>query len=529
MAPETIADPETDPTATYAVDPGLVRRLAERVVCAARPATLLTHTPMTGAPLASLPLSTPDDVRVAYAGARAAQRSWARLSVEHRERIVLRFHDLVLQRQDQLLDLIQLESGKARVHAFEEVADTAMVSRHYGRRAAGYLRPRRRLGAFPLLTRTVELRHPKGVVGVVGPWNYPLSMSITDAIPALLAGNTVVLRPDSQSALTALQAVALLEEAGLPERVLQVVLGGPDIGAAVLDEADYVCFTGSTATGRTVAERAGARLVGASLELGGKNAMYVAADADLPRAVDGAVRACFSSAGQLCISVERLLVHEDVADEFVAAFVRATRGLRLGAGLRYDADMGSLCSAAQLARVTAHVEDAREKGAEVLTGGRHRPDLGPWFYEPTVLAGVTSAMSCRDEETFGPVVSVYRVRSDEEAVTLANDSSYGLNASIWTRDAARGRRLAEAVRAGTVNINDGYAAAWASIAAPMGGMKSSGVGRRHGAEGIHKYTESQNIAAQRLVGFAAPHRVTDEQWARALTLALMTLKRLGVR
>ena len=233
MAPETIADPETDPTATYAVDPGLVRRLAERVVCAARPATLLTHTPMTGAPLASLPLSTPDDVRVAYAGARAAQRSWARLPVEHRERIVLRFHDLVLQRQDQLLDLIQLESGKARVHAFEEVADTAMVSRHYGRRAAGYLRPRRRLGAFPLLTRTVELRHPKGVVGVVGPWNYPLSMSITDAIPALLAGNAVVLRPDSQSALTALQAVALLEEAGLPERVLQVVLGGPDIGAAV--------------------------------------------------------------------------------------------------------------------------------------------------------------------------------------------------------------------------------------------------------------------------------------------------------
>ena len=191
--------------------------------------------------------------------------------------------------------------------------------------------------------------------------------------------------------------------------------------------------------------------------------------------------------------------------------------------------MGSLCSAAQLARVTAHVEDAREKGAEVLTGGRHRPDIGPWFYEPTVLAGVTSAMACRDEETFGPVVSVYRVRSDEEAVALANDTDYGLNASIWTRDAARGRRLAAAVRAGTVNINEGYAAAWASIAAPMGGMKSSGLGRRHGAEGIHKYTESQNVAAQRLVGFAAPHRVTDEQWARALTLALITLKRLGVR
>jgi succinate-semialdehyde dehydrogenase/glutarate-semialdehyde dehydrogenase len=345
-----------------------------------------------------------------------------------------------------------------------------------------------------------------------------------------VAGNAVVNKPDTQTALTALWARELLIEAGLPADLWQIVVGdGPVIGPAVVEHADYVSFTGSTRTGREVAQSAAARLVGASLELGGKNALLVLADADLDKAAEGAVRACFSSAGQLCISVERLLVHEDVADEFVAAFVRATRALRLGAGLRYDADMGSLCSAAQLARVTAHVEDAREKGAEVLTGGRHRPDIGPWFYEPTVLEGVTSAMACRDEETFGPVVSVYRVRGDEEAVTLANDSDYGLNASIWTRDAARGRRLAGAVRAGTVNINDGYAAAWASIAAPMGGMKSSGVGRRHGAEGIHKYTESQNVAAQRLVGFAAPHRVTDEQWARALTLALMTLKRLGVR
>jgi len=311
MTPDVLADPETDRTATYAVDPGLARRLTARVVCAPRPETVLTHTPMTGAPLASLPLSTPSDVTVAYAAARAAQRSWSRMPMEHRARIFLRFHDLVLARQVQLLDLIQLESGKARAHGFEEVADTAIVSRHYARRAAGYLRPHRRQGAFPLLSQAVELRHPKGVVGIVAPWNYPLSMSITDAIPALLAGNAVVLRPDNQSALTALAAVALLDEAGLPEGVLQVVLGdGPTIGSAVLELADFVCFTGSTEVGRSVARNAAGRLVGASLELGGKNAMYVAEDANIPKAVRGAVRACFSSAGQLCVSTERLYLHQ---------------------------------------------------------------------------------------------------------------------------------------------------------------------------------------------------------------------------
>ena len=523
-----IADPELDPTATYAVDPARARRLTARVVCGPRAAAYVTHTPMTGAPLASLPMSSRADVQVAIESARSAQRAWARTSMGHREQILLRFHDLVLARQVELLDIVQLESGKARRHAFEEVLDCALVARHYGRRAAAYLKPQRHLGAFPVLTQSVEHHRPRGVVGIVSPWNYPLSLSITDALPALMAGNAVVLRPDLQSSLSALLGVELLTEAGLPEGVFQVVLGdGPTTGQAVVDLADYVCYTGSAATGRAVAQAAAKRLVAFSLELGGKNSMYVAADAPVGKAVEGAVRACFSSAGQLCISAERVILHEAIADEFTAKFVAAVGRMKIGTALEYGYDMGSLVSAAQLERVTAHVEDARAHGARVLAGGRARPDLGPYVYEPTVLTDVTSAMTCRDGETFGPVVSLYRVSSDAEAIRLANDTEYGLNAAVYTRDISRGREIAAQIQTGTVNINEPYAAAWGSVGAPMGGMKQSGMGRRHGAEGILKYTESQNVTAQHLLPIAPPRGVSDRVFAAALTASLRVLRALG--
>jgi succinate-semialdehyde dehydrogenase / glutarate-semialdehyde dehydrogenase len=504
------------------------QRLSAGVTTGARPERVSTAAPFTGEPLATLPLSTVADVATAYDLARAAQRSWARRPMRERAEVFLRLHDLLLDRQAEILDLVQLETGKSRRHALEEVVDVALTARHYARSAARYLRPTRHSGLVPVLSTAQELHHPKGVVGIVSPWNYPLTLAVSDAIPAFLAGNAVVHKPDTQTALTALWIRALAVEAGLPDALWRLVLGdGPTIGAAVVDGGDFVCFTGSTRTGREVAQKCGRRLVGCSLELGGKNPMIVLGDADLDRASEAAVRDCFSTSGQLCVSTERMYVAAGVHDAFVDRFVQRVNAMRLGSGLDWSADMGSLISAAQLQRVTAHVDDAVAKGAAVLAGGRARPDLGPYFYEPTVLSGVTAGMLLCREETFGPVVSITEVRDEREALARANDSTYGLHASIWTRDLARGRALAARVQTGTVSINETYAAAWGATRSPMGGVKDSGLGRRHGRDGILKYTEPQTVAVQRLAGFAPPPSVSWETWSRGFTLGLRAMKAAG--
>ncbi|MFE0761344.1 succinic semialdehyde dehydrogenase [Streptomyces smyrnaeus] len=521
------AAPEKARTAAEVVTPALVAALTRDVVGSGKTSS---RSPFTGEVLAELPESTPKDVATAFEKARTAQRAWAATPVRQRAAVLLRFHDLVLARQSEALDLIQLETGKARLHAHEEVQAVAVAARHYGRKAPSYLRPKRHTGAIPALTKVTELRHPRGVVGQIAPWNYPFELSVGDALPAFAAGNAVVMKPDTQTALTALWARDLLIEAGLPADVWQVVLGeGPVVGPEVTDRGDYVSFTGSTRTGREVARRAAARLVGCSLELGGKNAMLVLEDADLDKAAAGAVRGAFSSAGQLCISIERLYVHESVADAFLERFVARTRALRLGASLAYGADMGSLVSERQLRTVEQHVADAVGKGATVLAGGRPRPDIGPLFYEPTVLDGVEPAMAVCGEETFGPVVSVYRFCDVEEAVELANATSYGLNSSVWSGNGRRARQLAARLRTGTVNVNEGYASAYGSAQAPMGGMGDSGLGRRHGSEGILKYTEPQTVAHQRVLPMAPSLGMSDEAYAAFMSRSLKALKALRFR
>jgi succinate-semialdehyde dehydrogenase/glutarate-semialdehyde dehydrogenase len=485
--------------------PALPSGLLDLATTTGEEGSIPVEEPYTGAELAEIPACGEAAVDLAVERARGAGERWSERPASERAAVIERFHDLMLDRQDRVLDVLQLETGKARRHAYDEVLSVASTARYYAVRAERFLEPERRKGAFPGLTRADVYHEPKGVVGLIAPWNYPFELVVSDAIPALLAGNAVVCKPAEQTTHTALYGLRLLREAGLPADVFQVVPGrGEDIGPPLIEGVDHVGFTGSTETGRIVAAQAGEHLTSVSLELGGKNPAVVRADADVERAVRGLVRGCFDNAGQTCIAIERVYVHESVYDEFVERFAAAASDLEPAATYDFSSKFGSLLSADQLERVEAHVEDARADGATVRCGGRARPDVGPYFYEPTVLTDVEEDMDVCCEETFGPVVSVHPVADDEEAVERANDTEYGLNASVWTEDEERGRELARRIEAGTVNVNEAYVAAYASVDAPMGGMKDSGIGRRHGKEGFYKYTESKTVATQRVDAFAEP-------------------------
>lgn len=485
--------------------------------------TITVTSPANGKTIGQVEAHSYDDTVNAFDKARAAQKKWAKVSPAERKKIFLKYHDLVLDRQGALMDIIQDESGKCRRDAFEEIMDAAVTARHYAYRAGTLLKEHRAKPLMPVV-QSVSVQHaPVGVVGVIAPWNYPLVLAISDAVVALLAGNAVVLKPDSQTPFTALMVADILASAGLPDGLLQVVTGrGAVVGKAIVENADYVMFTGSTATGRMLATQAAQRLTGFSGELGGKNPMIIAKDAPIDRLAEGTARACFSNAGQLCISIERIYVDDAIADLFIDRFVSYVKGMRVGDTHDWTVDMGTLISPEHLERVDGFVQDATSKGARVLTGGER---LGGCMYAPTVLIDVPSSANLYRDEVFGPVVYIERVSSEEEAVAKANGTDYGLNCSIWASEAT-GRRIAAQIEAGTVNINEGYGTAWSTLDAPMGGWKQSGVGRRHADHGLLKYTEARTVAVQRFVPLMGPGSWDRETVASGATVALKVLKRV---
>ncbi len=483
----------------------LLARLAGRVSSDGSMAPWQLTEVYTGEKLVELPQSSPADIERAFAAARVAQAEWARRSVEDRLAVFKRAHSLFLDNAQRTADLIQVESGKNRRMAIEETCDPPMVMGHYLKRAKKLLAPTTRGGPVPFLTTSTEVRVPKGVVGIIGPWNFPFATGISDAISALMAGNGIVLKPDNKTALSPLWGIEMLEQAGLPTGLFQVVCGeGGDVGPTFIDNANYVMFTGSTATGRVIGERCGRNLIGCCLELGGKNPMIVLEDADLDEVVQGAIFGAFGNTGQICMHIERMYLPRSRYEEFKAKFVRATEALDVRAAYDFGPDLGSLVSVDHMERVKSHVDDAVAKGATVLTGGRPRPDLGPAFFEPTILENTPPDAIHATIETFGPVVSLYAYDTVDEAVALANDTDYGLNASVWGTDLDAATAVARRIESGNVNINDILATAVHRRAAARGAQEAghgcpSGPGLRRVRQGDAQRAEDDAEAPGQVV------------------------------
>ncbi|MEI5671755.1 MULTISPECIES: succinic semialdehyde dehydrogenase [unclassified Nocardioides] len=522
LTPQRIARPAS-------VTDAFLQRLVARVPSTGGGTWKLTEV-YTGEVLVELPQSTPADIERAFAAARTAQQEWAAWPLAKRLKVFKRAHTLFVDNAAKTADLIQVESGKNRRMAIEETCDPPMVMSHYLKRAPKLLAPVKRGGPVPFLTTSTEIRQPKGVVGIIAPWNFPFATGISDAVSALMAGNAIVLKPDNKTALSPLWGISMLEEAGLPKGLFQVVCGeGPDVGPTLIDNANYVMFTGSTNTGRVIGERAGRNLIGCCLELGGKNPMIVLEDADLDEAVQGAVFGVFGNTGQICMHIERIYLPESRYDEFKTRFVAAAERLRVGASYDFGPEMGSLVSPDHKDRVQAHVDDAVAKGATVVTGGKARPDLGPAFFEPTILEGVTKDMLCGVTETFGPVVALHRYRTVDEAVALANDTDYGLNASVWGGDVEAAGAVARRIESGNVNVNDILATAFASKGTPSGGVKQSGVGARHGDYGLLKYTDVQNLAVLKKQVMGARPGQDYDAYVKSMLSGLKMMRKTRMR
>jgi acyl-CoA reductase-like NAD-dependent aldehyde dehydrogenase len=459
------------------------------------PAAIAVENPATGETVATVPDLDRDAVAAMAARARGALPGWEGYGFEGRARILLRAQKWVMDNSEQIIATIISETGKTFEDAsLAEISYAGNAFGFWAKHAGEYLADER-VKSSQLLVKGKKLilrYRPLGLVGVIGPWNYPLTNSFGDCIPALAAGNSVILKPSEVTPLTSLLLAEGLRECGLPENVLQIATGRGETGAALVEQVDMIMFTGSTRTGKKVAEAAAKRLIPMSLELGGKDPMIVLSDADLERAANFAAYYSMQNAGQTCISIERVYVEEPVYDEFVEKVAEKVRALRVGKPEGPGSvEVGAITFPPQMQTIEDHVTDAVDKGARVLAGGHAKPGAGR-FYEPTVLVDVDHSMKIMTEETFGPTLPIMKVADADEAVRLANDSRYGLGSSVFTRDVERGEQIARRLEAGAANVNDAMIN-YTVLELPMGGAKQSGLGSRHGAGGIRKYTSQQAI------------------------------------
>jgi acyl-CoA reductase-like NAD-dependent aldehyde dehydrogenase len=461
-------------------------------------ATIQVRNPATLEMVRELPVTSPAEVAAAVTRARVVQAGWQHTSFAERARLLYRLRDLLLDDGDELADILTSETGRPRAEVYgSELFYLCNAIGAWAKNSERYLRQEKISPSFPLVKakKVFSTYAPRGVIGIISPWNFPLIMTLGEALPALMAGNAVVLKPSELTPLSALFGAELLVKAGFPKDLLQIVVGYGDTGETLIDHADMIAFTGSVETGKRVMHRAADRLIPVSLELGGKDPMIVLKDADIERAAGACVWGALMNSGQTCISIERVYVEAPIYQTFVDKVVARVKAVRQGHSAD-EIDIGCMTSEAQLNKVAAQVDDARAKGAKTLSGGRRNPSLPGYYYEPTVLVDVDHSMDIMSEETFGPVIPIMQVKDAAEAVRLANDSRYGLSASIFSRDKFAAAGLADKLESGAVCINESLVN-FIILEAAMSGRKNSGFGSRHGAEGIRKYCQQKTIVVDR--------------------------------
>jgi len=493
--------------------------------------TFIVRNPATLEKIAELPVAQAADVALAVSRGREAQRAWQQTSFTERARLLYRLRDLLLDEGEKLADVLTAETGRPRAEVYgNELFYLCDAIGSWAKKSARYLRPEKIRPHFPLLKtkKVVSLYAPRGVIGIISPWNFPLTMTLGEAIPALMAGNAVVLKPSELTPLSALFGAEMVTKAGFPEHLLQVVVGFGETGEALIDSADMIAFTGSVETGKRVMHRAAERLIPVSLELGGKDPMIVLKDANLDRAAGACVWGALMNCGQICTSIERVYVEAPVYELFVDRIVARVRALRQGPS-KDEVDVGCMTSEAQLQKVASQVDAAIAAGAKALVGGRRNSGLQGHYYEPTVLVDVNHAMSIMSEETFGPVIPIVKVKDAAEALRLANDSRYGLSGSIFSRNQAAAWRLAEGLQSGSVCINDSLVS-FIVTDAPMSGCKESGFGQRHGAEGIRRFCQQKTVVSDRFgLKEEFPWYPASQKKTRQIRHLLMLLSHSGWR